>query len=774
MAIKGSKRTQEASDIVVLKGLEPVWQNPAWYIGDTNMRGMHHLVDELVNNSVDEALEGRCDRIEVTLHEDNSITIADNGAGIPVAMHPTEKKSALEVVLTTLDAGGKMNKDAYEFSGGMHGVGLSVVNALSEFLEVTIERDGKIWKQTYEHGVPKAPVKSTGKSSKTGTRICFTPDQKFFRNIKFKFSTIDQRLQDLAFLHPKLTLVSRDESTNETHTYNYPQGIVKSVENLNSASHLLHKEIVSFSGEIKGGESLERIIYDVAFQYHDGIPERTKSYVNSIHTPDGGAHEAGFKQALTAVLKGIATGKMKLKDEIDGENIREGLTLVVSVKIPRPQFESQTKTKLTNHWVRPLMAKACEEHLQKFFDKNPGLARVLIDKAIRAAKALAAAKRVRSLVRRKGILDLGGGLPGKMADCQSKDPAKTELFIVEGDSAGGSAKQARDRKFQAVLPLKGKILNVEKKDPSELLKNEEIKTIIQALGAGVAPEFDAEKLRYHKIIIMTDADSDGSHIRTLLLTFFFRAMPELIKNGYLYIAQPPLYKLRSGKFETYCKDQDALMEVLLSRAKKILTVGKKELSPKEAHQFVMRVNQYKHFLDRQGNKSEAFDELIRRARFQWSDFEEGTKPKLSKDYSIKMLESSFDVVTPWGMRSHFTRADFDQPLLKTPWIWDFPFDQEVRLSSRVIENIFELPKLFFSEIAKSYDIQRYKGLGEMNPEQLSETTMDSKSRELLKVNLDDLTECDRITEVLMGDEVAARRSFIDQNAKFVRTLDLVG
>lgn len=628
----------DAKNIVVLKGLEGVRKRPAMYIGDTGIRGLHHIVYEVIDNSVDEALAGYCDRIDVAIKADESIAILDNGRGIPVDEHPVQKRPALEVVMTTLHAGGKFDRDTYKVSGGLHGVGVSCTNALSEWCKVRVYRDGKIYEQEYERGEPKYDMKTVGKvKGKTGTETSFKPDRQIFKDTTFKFETLSQRLMELAFLNKGLRIVLKDERTGKKEEFHAKGGLLEFVQYLDANRTSLQKKPILIENV------RENVTVDVALEYNDTYQENLFSFVNNIPTTEGGTHEVGFKTSLTRTINYYAQKNNLIKNgdaSLSGEDVREGLTAVVSVKLTEPQFEGQTKTKLGNSEVRGIVESVVGEGLSDYFEENPSIAKKIIQKAVLAAKSREAARRARDLTRRKSALE-SGNLPGKLADCSIKDPAHCEIYLVEGDSAGGSAKQGRDRQFQAILPLRGKILNVEKASLEKILKNNEIQMMIAALGTGIGSDvFDIDKLRYGRIIIMTDADVDGSHIRTLLLTFFFRYMRELIEQGHVYIAQPPLYLIKKGKQEAY-----------------------------------------------------AFNEEEREALMK----------KMGKE---------------------------------------------------------------------GLGIQRYKGLGEMNAEQLWRTTMDPEMRTILQVNIDDAIEADHIFSVLMGDKVEPRREFIEQNARYVRNLDV--
>lgn len=662
-----------ADDITVLKGLEAVRRRPAMYIGDVAARGLHHLVYEVVDNSIDEALAGYCKNIAVSLNQDGSVTVEDDGRGIPTEVHPEEKRSALEVVMTVLHAGGKFDKNTYKVSGGLHGVGVSVVNALSEWLEVEVYRDGKIFYQKYKKGDPVSPVKAIGKAEKgkTGTKITFLPDGTIFKNRTFKFETLAERLRELAFLNPNVVLRIEDLRTKngDEEVFHFEGGLIEFIKYIDATRPAIIKKPFYTKGSEKD-ENGRMVEVEIAFQYNDQYSENVFTYVNNINTHEGGTHLVGFRTALTRTLNNFAYKNGLIKEgkiQLVGDDFREGLTAVVSVKVPEPQFEGQTKTKLGNSEVKSIVESIFGPALASWLEENPTDGRRIIDKCLKAAEAREAARKARDLTRRKNALD-SGGLPGKLADCSIDDPEHCELFIVEGDSAGGSAKQGRDRQFQAILPIKGKILNVEKARLHKILENEEIRAIFTAIGAGVGEDFDASKLRYHKIILMCDADVDGSHIRTLLLTLFFRYMKELIELGHVYIAQPPLYKLKKGKQEFYAYDDEERDEIIKRlKAEKKTKKDEKEEKPEE----VAAVS------------------------------EEGT------------VISSDGIV-----------------------------------------------------------ISRFKGLGEMNPEQLWATTMNPTTRTILQVTIENAADADRTFSILMGDEVEPRREFIEKNAKYVRNLDV--
>ncbi len=662
-----------ADDITVLKGLEAVRRRPAMYIGDVSARGLHHLVYEVVDNSIDEALAGHCKHITVTLNNEGSVTVEDDGRGVPTDVHPEEKRSALEVVMTVLHAGGKFDKNTYKVSGGLHGVGVSVVNALSEWLEVEVYRDEKIFYQKYKKGDPIAPVKVIGKAEKekTGTKVTFLPDGTIFKNRTFKFETLAERLRELAFLNPTVVLRIEDARTNngQEEVFHFEGGLVEFVKYIDATRPAITKKLFYAKGEDKD-EHGRTVDVEVALAYNDQYSENVFTYVNNINTHEGGTHLVGFRTALTRTLNnyGYKSGLIKEgKIQLIGDDFREGLTAVLNVKVPEPQFEGQTKTKLGNSEVKSIVESIVGPQLQTWLEENPTDAKRIIEKCLRAAEGREAARKARDLTRRKNALD-SGGLPGKLADCSIDDPEHCEVFIVEGDSAGGSAKQGRDRQFQAILPIKGKILNVEKARLHKILENEEIRAIFTAIGAGVGEDFDPAKVRYHKIILMCDADVDGSHIRTLLLTLFFRYMRELIELGHVYIAQPPLYKVKKGKQEFYAYDDDER------------------------------------------------DEIIKRLRA-----EKKTKREKTEEPEVAVTEES----VPQGGMS----------------------------SDGVV-------------------ISRFKGLGEMNPEQLWATTMNPETRTILQVTIENAADADRTFSILMGDEVEPRREFIEKNAKYVRNLDV--
>ncbi|WP_243372805.1 DNA topoisomerase (ATP-hydrolyzing) subunit B [Geotalea sp. SG265] len=783
-----------ADKIKVLEGLSAVRKRPAMYIGSTSSQGLHHLVYEIVDNSIDEALAGYCDDITVTINVDGSVTVIDNGRGIPTDMHPTEGKSAAEVVLTVLHAGGKFDNTSYKVSGGLHGVGVSVVNALSKKLELEIRREGKIFKQSYRCGDPQGPLEVVGETKKRGTKIIFFPDEEIFETTEFSFEILSQRLRELAFLNAGVKIKIADERTEKAHEFIYEGGIRSFVEYLNKNKTPIHPQPIYINGE-KGGVEME-----IAMQYNDSYDEKVFSFANNINTHEGGTHLVGFKAALTRTMNTYANTNNLLKnvkENISGEDLREGLTAVISVKISQPQFEGQTKTKLGNSEVKGYVETLMNEKLATYLEENPAVAKRILEKSIDAARAREAARRARDLTRRKGALEVGT-LPGKLADCQEKDPALCELFLVEGDSAGGSAKQGRDRKYQAILPLKGKILNVEKARFDKMLSSQEIRTLIAALGTSVGKgDFDIAKLRYHRIIIMTDADVDGSHILTLLLTFFFRQMHELIERGYLYIAQPPLYKIKRGKKEQYLKNEAALQNYLLEEGTEdlILRLGSDDRTyrGKQIIPLLRQIIEHQSLFGKVVKKG-VNEELLKML------LESGVKSGLEEihelePYLAKMKESSANadylaaeqkIIFMLGN----LRINIDQHIFDAINSYEYELLTE---SQRKVESIMgnatatisteekelletasheELLAFFLETAKKGLYIQRYKGLGEMNPEQLWETTMHPENRVLLQVKIEDTVEAEEMFTVLMGDQVEPRREFIELNALNVSNLDI--
>jgi DNA gyrase subunit B len=800
MRMIAADKTYDADKIKVLEGLSAVRKTPSMYIGNVDVEGLHHLVYEVVDNSIDEAMSGYCDYIKVSIDSNNGITVDDNGRGIPVGIHRTEKIPAVEVVMTKLHAGGKFDHDSYKVSGGLHGVGVSVVNALSSFLEVEIRSGGKVYSQSYEKGERKSALEVIGKTKRTGTKIHFRPDPEIFKNVDFSFDIISQRLRELAFLNKGLKILLEDERTDKRKEYYYKGGIVSFVEYLNKGRAVVNKKPIYMDAE-KEGVSME-----VSIQYNDTYAERIFSFANNIKTQEGGSHVVGFKSALTRTINQYASTAnlpKNLQEKIGGDDAREGLTAVISIKLRNPQFEGQTKTKLGNSEVRGLVEALMNEKLGIFLEENPSVARKIVSKVVEAARAREAARRARDIARKKGALG-EGTLPGKLADCQETNPAQRELFIVEGDSAGGSAKQGRDRKFQAVLPLKGKILNVEKARFDKMLKSEEIKTLITALGTGVGrDEYNIEKLRYHKIIIMTDADVDGSHIRTLLLTFFYRMMPDLIDMGYLYIAQPPLFRLGKGKGAVYIKREGELDEFLMKRVCHDKVVkgnkGRVLLEKEGLYIFLGKLTDYDKVINRLGRRGydrwlieflvdnnvkdrdslqdkQGMTDLAQRLRSQEYQVDE-----LMKDEEHNVYELMIGAVGNGARRVRVgwelvSSADFQRAIVlwKDISALDSP-PFEVYHDGKdpvLIDDKERLLSYLLEDAKKGLSIQRYKGLGEMNPDQLWETTMDPEQRMLLKVKIEDMFEAHDIFTVLMGGEVELRRQFIEKNALDVRRLDV--
>jgi len=794
-----------AASIKVLEGLEAVRKRPAMYIGSTGLPGLHHLVYEVVDNSIDEALAGFAKLVNVIIHSDNSITVIDDGRGIPVDIHPTEGIPAAQLVLTKLHAGGKFENSAYKVSGGLHGVGVSCVNALSEKLTLEIKRGGKVYEQSYCRGEPTTGLSEIGVTQQTGTKVWFKPDPQIFEFLEYNFDTLSSRLRELAFLNKGVHITIHDERSDKNHDFIYDGGLKSFVHYLNQRKTPINEDIVYFEVE------KDQAVVEVALQWNDSYNETSFSFANNINTHEGGTHLSGFRSALTRCINAYAEGSNLLKglgEKPSGEDIREGLVSVVSVKIPNPQFEGQTKGKLGNSEVEGLVRQAVNDKFSGYLEQHPGQARKIIAKIIDAARAREAARKARNLVRRKSALD-SNRLPGKLADCQENDPRKSELFIVEGDSAGGSAKQGRNRVNQAILPLKGKILNVEKARFDKMLSSEEIRVLITALGTSIGIEdFNLEKLRYHTLVIMTDADVDGSHIRTLLLTFFYRQMPGLIENGHLYIAQPPLYKIKKGKIERYLKDDKALQNFLVDLGSEDLSVKaqKQTLQGKELTDFVRLLVKYENQLAswhaqadlrvvdaivqsesftakslQDAKQTQAEIQAIQTALQSATDPVEITKTEIVDDpehssqrvlffSKINGIEKKTVIDAPF-----FQLADY--VLLKTLFteiatLAKGPFVVTHKDASESLSNISALKNFVLERGKKGVYIQRYKGLGEMNPEQLWETTMDPTKRTFLKVTVQDAVECDQIFSVLMGDQVEPRREFIEENALAVRNLDV--
>ncbi|HEX6435853.1 MAG TPA: DNA topoisomerase (ATP-hydrolyzing) subunit B [Candidatus Binatia bacterium] len=797
----------KADNIKVLEGLEAVRKRPGMYIGDTSERGLHHLVYEVVDNSIDEALAGHCDNIEVTIHIDNSVTVVDNGRGIPVDIHSTEGVSAAEVVLTKLHAGGKFDKSSYKVSGGLHGVGISVVNALSESLEIEIKRDGRVYQQSYRRGVPQDRLKEVGRSKERGTKVTFTPDTEIFETVEFSFDILSQRLRELAFLNSGVKITIEDERSQKKHEFLYKGGLLSFVEHLNRAKTAIHPKVVHFAGERDGVE------VEIAMQWNDGYSENVFSFANNINTAEGGTHLIGFKSALTRTVNSYAIdiGQLKKDDaNLQGEDVREGLTAVVSVKVPEPQFEGQTKTKLGNSEVKGIVEALVNEKFSSYLSEHPADAKKIISKGVEAARVREATRKAKDLARRKGALD-SGSLPGKLADCQERDPALSEIYLVEGDSAGGSAKQGRDRRNQAILPLKGKILNVEKARFDKMLSSQEIRLMITALGTGVKEDYDSSKLRYHSIIIMTDADVDGSHIRTLLLTFFYRQMPDLVEKGHLFIAQPPLYKIKRGKQERYLKDEatleDHLIELGTENIRVRATNDGNGLAGQSLQSFVKKVARWEKLMaliTRKRKNRAVVEGLLLEEQF--------SEDTLKDEKALRALESRLvsyiNLTAPdqapvscaleedpehncfkliCATRTNGSRS---QTIIDREFLISAEYKEIKRLFSELtsigvppyaVENgeqkaqlrsLTEVLRYIMEGGKKGQYIQRYKGLGEMNPDQLWETTMNPETRILLQVRVEDAVEANDIFSTLMGDEVEPRRKFIEDHALTVKNLDV--
>lgn len=805
----------EADSITILEGRDAVRKRPAMYIGSTGDIGLHHLVYEVVDNSVDESLAGYCDTIEVSIHMDNSITVVDNGRGIPVGLHKKDKRSAAEVVMTVLHAGGKFDSSSYKVSGGLHGVGVSCVNFLSEWLKMEIWRDGKTYEQEYEAGIPVTPVKEVGTTKKRGTKITFKPDRNIFETEKYSFDKLSERLREKAFLNKGIRILITDERSEEerSHEFYYKGGIAEFVKHLSKNRRPIHDKTIYFETNSKA------LSIEIAIQYNDAYDEKVYTFANNINTIDGGTHLSGFRSALTRTVNSYAknSGILKnSKNSLSGDDVREGIIAVVSVKIPQPQFEGQTKGKL-NSPVDGEVSSFLYEKLSDYFEQNPRVAKAIVGKAVDAARAREAARKAREIVR-KGSLG-SSTLPGKLADCQEKDPALSELYLVEGDSAGGSAKQGRDRRNQAVLPLKGKILNVEKARFDKMLGHGEIKALITALGTGIGKDdFNIEKLRYHKIIIMTDADVDGSHIRTLLLTFFYRQMPEMIEGGFICIAQPPLYKVKRGKKEKYIKDEAEMFDYLMGQASDSLKITSdgEFIGGAKLKRVLEQTKSYKRFAERLmrrlGNNKKLRDTLIEsfagkkgvltkdliksnltkdliELRKVFSEPEmiasiEGkliaagyqTELKTDEEHGLGKISIFFEnggsVSFDWDLANCVEFQKSLQLKLKLDKNFPAPFTLKKREGLQKIEDRIELLDAVISTLKKDMSIQRYKGLGEMNPDQLWETTMNPEGRTLLQVRVEDAIETDNIFTILMGDQVEPRRNFIEKNALDVKNLDI--
>ncbi len=797
----------KATNIKVLEGLEAVRKRPGMYVGDTSERGLHHLVFEVVDNSIDEALAGHCNSIEVTIHIDNSVTVIDNGRGIPVDIHPTEKISAAEVVLTKLHAGGKFDKASYKVSGGLHGVGVSVVNALSETLEVEIKRDGRVYQQSYKRGDPQGPLKEVGKSRERGTRVRFKADSQIFETTDFSFDILSQRLRELAFLNRGVKITIEDERTQKKHEFFYKGGLMSFVEHLNRAKTPVHAKVIHFEGERDGVE------VEIAMQWNDGYAENVFSFANNINTIEGGTHLIGFRSALTRTINSYALngGHLKKDDEnLQGEDVREGLTAVISVKVPEPQFEGQTKTKLGNSEVKGIVEALINEKFSSYLSEHPSEAKKIVAKGVEAARVREATRKAKDLARRKGALD-SGSLPGKLADCQERDPALSELYLVEGDSAGGSAKQGRDRRNQAILPLKGKILNVEKARFDKMLSSQEIRLMIMALGTGVKEDYDEAKLRYHSIIIMTDADVDGSHIRTLLLTFFYRQMPQLVEKGHLFIAQPPLFKIKKGKQERYLKDEAMLEDYLIELGTESIRLRASQngngLVGQPLQGYIKKIARWEKLMILIGKKRK--NRTVVEALLMEDGFGEETLKDRNALESIEgrlatyvsltapeqaplscLLEEDaehncYKLIVSTRANGTGYQTTIDREFLTSPEYREIkklfaelsviglpPYVMEDGDNKTPLKSLTEILAYVMEGGKKGQYIQRYKGLGEMNPEQLWATTMNPETRMLLQVRIEDAVEADEIFSTLMGDEVEPRRKFIEEHALTVKNLDI--
>ncbi len=791
------KYSYSAENIRVLEGLTAVRKRPAMYIGSQGLEGLHHLIYEVVDNSVDESLAGYCNRIDIVIGASGTVTVEDNGRGIPVDIHKTEGIPAVEVVMTKLHAGGKFDKNSYKVSGGLHGVGVSVVNALSDFLDVEIYRDGKVYYQHYEKGKAKTKLEIIGKTKRRGTKIVFKPDKTIFETTEFNYDILVKRMRELSFLNKGVRISITDERTDQHKEFLYKGGIIEFVEHLNRKRTPLHKPPIYIEGEKDG------VIVEMALQYNDSYNEQILTFANNIATTEGGTHLSGFKAAMTRTINNYVNNSKiskNLKVKLEGDDSREGLSSVVSIKLPEPQFEGQTKTKLGNSEVKGLVETLLYEKLSSYFEENPSVAKKIINKVIDAARAREAARKAKEIARKKGGM-VDGSLSGKLADCQEKNPHHAELYLVEGDSAGGSAKQGRDRRFQAILPLRGKILNVEKARFDKIISSEQIRNVVMALGTGLGKEeYNPEKLRYHKIIIMTDADVDGAHIRILLLTFFYRQMPEIVEKGYLYIAQPPLYRVTAGKKETFIKDEYKFQDFILNRAveKRELSSPIETLKGQKLANLVKNLVAYQNQIDRFTRRGypktlwEALLSFLADSGIRFNDYgwtqelalylkENGQEiegPEFDEEHNDYFLFLTLvqngkhkirlgqELMKKDDMRRLFQLYKLLQPLKATPY--------ELKHNEKTLEakTKEELLKILISEGQRGLKIQRYKGLGEMNPEQLWSTTMDPETRTLLRVQVEDAIEADETFTILMGDKVEPRRDFIQENALQVRELDI--
>jgi DNA gyrase subunit B len=810
MSTDGQGPTYDAQNITVLEGIEAVRKRPAMYIGDTAVRGYHHCVYEVVDNSIDEALAGYCSNVEVRINDDGSLSVSDDGRGIPVEMHETEGKPAVTVVLTVLHAGGKFDSDSYKVSGGLHGVGVSCVNALSEWLEVEVKRDGYIHHQRFERGVEVTELVKIGKTRETGTKVTFLPDMEIFTHEGgFQWDILTARLRELAFLNCGAKITLTEDATGREEVFKYDGGIMEFVQHLNRNKAPLHADVICFDRE------KDDVVVEIAMQYSDSYKETIFTFANNINTIEGGTHLSGFRSALTRTVNAYAKANKLIKDDkqsVGGDDIREGITAVLSVKIPDPQFEGQTKTKLGNGEVEGIVQQIVNEELGTYFEENPGVARMIIEKAVVAARARSAARKARDLARRKGALE-SGGLPGKLADCSSRDPARTELFIVEGDSAGGSAKQGREREFQAILPVKGKVINVEKARLDKVLSNDEIRTMITAIGTGIgADDFDIEKARYHKIIIMTDADVDGAHIRTLLLTFFYRQMTQLIEHGYVYIAQPPLYKVTRRKREEYVESDEHLTRILLDLGADGLKLEKPDgselLDTKALRTLLENMVKIEEIRDKLRRRGVTFEDYLPHRHPETGDFPlyiatvdgvDGTPETrfAMDDAELQLLVAEADEqlggaevesseAEPTAHTVRYKELLAAKPLSRVVaeieaagfGITDLTgggdplFQLDDKGTKIPASSLLGLVSAVRDLGRKGMSIQRYKGLGEMNPQQLWETTLDPNERRMTKVVLEDAVKADEMFTILMGDDVPPRRQFIEDNALNVTNLDI--
>lgn len=790
---ENTKNKYGAGSIKILGGLDAVRKVPSMYIGNTGFEGLHHLVYEVVDNSIDEALEGYCNKITIIIHRDNSVTCEDNGRGIPTEMHIEENMPALEVVLTKLHAGGKFDKDTYKYSAGLHGVGVSVVNALSEFLEVEVKRNGKVFFQRYERGNKKTEMEITGETEKTGTKIRFKPDREIFESVEFSYEVLAHRMREISFLNNGIYIIIIDERKGKRQEFKHEGGIKAFVKFLNSNKNVLFDDPIYITSSKNLLDSLE-----VAIQYNDGYNETIYSFVNNVNTQEGGTHVAGFRSALTRCVNNFiqTNSAQKIKEPISGDDVKEGLTVVINTKIQNPQFEGQTKTKLGNSEIKGLVESVLNEKLAEYFELNINVAKAIVNKAVETKRAREAARKAKDLIKSKSLIE-SGILPGKLADCQESNPDFCELFIVEGDSAGGSAKQGRDRKIQAILPLRGKILNVEKSRTEKVLSNQEIRNVYLALGINLN---GIDKLRYKKVIIMTDADVDGSHIRTLLLTLFYRKMPDLIANGHMYIAQPPLYKLKHGAKEKYIKDEEEFEKFVLQRGieKTVCYINNKEISKQlfiESVENIKSIEYYLQDMKRIGKNREVILSLFRTLIKDKKDFEETEKlEKLKENLSdygfsteiVKDTEHNLFAAIIKNQNQKEAENEINYEICnQTDYLETFEkykkvnefYEEKIKvISGGKEETIIKSADNFLDFInekgKEGINIQRYKGLGEMNPEQLWETTMDPARRSLLRVAIEDAIEADQMFTVLMGNNIETRKTFIEQNAMNVKNLDI--